>query len=413
MKKFLLSLAVFALGSNVMMAEDPIASITFTKGSTAYEKTSAYGSEWSSTDGMWKFKAFNNNNNGWDFIAAGWSTDATSPTVASGVVCPLPVSSIVFSIGDRFTAGAITSAKLFVADNADFTDAVESTLTLPTGKNTEWVVNVATPAANKYYKVQLEIPKQSKNGQALSLTKIALYQNKYASEDPQPVEYTKVNSIAEAKALASKTKVEINFPMTVAFVNYSNVFAYDAAGDFIQIYGSNSYENNSIIPAGWKGEYELYGDATPELKPESLPASTEKGNFVPKAVAAADITTALVNQVILIKNVVLAEASPSAKANFTGTADGISLSLRNNYTLPSVEAGTYDITVVVIIYQDAPSLYVTNFTPSAGSNVAEIEGVETGEAVYFNLQGVKVAEPTNGVYIMVKGNKATKVYINK
>ena len=36
---------------------------------------------------------------------------------------------------------------------------------------------------------------------------------------------------------------------------------------------------------------------------------------------------------------------------------------------------------------------------------------EDGEAVYYNLQGVKVANPENGVFIKVQGNKSSKVYI--
>lgn len=231
-----------------------------------------------------------------------------------------------------------------------------------------------------------------------------------ANPDPEP-QTVKVNSIAEVKALATKTKVEVNFPMTVAFVNFSNVYVYDAAGDFIQIYGSNTLKNNDIIPAGWKAEYEFYNSNTPELKPEALPASTEQGNFVPKAVDADKITVDMVNSVILVKNVVLDAASPETKDNFTGKVGETTLSFRNNYTLPSVEAGTYDITVVVTIYQGAPSLYVINYAAN-GSGVEEI-AADGAEAVYYNLQGVKVAEPTNGLYIKVQGKKATKVYINE
>ncbi|MDE5749199.1 MAG: hypothetical protein K2H87_00345 [Duncaniella sp.] len=37
--------------------------------------------------------------------------------------------------------------------------------------------------------------------------------------------------------------------------------------------------------------------------------------------------------------------------------------------------------------------------------------VEEGEAVYYNLQGVRVANPANGVFIRVQGDKATKVIL--
>ena len=44
-----------------------------------------------------------------------------------------------------------------------------------------------------------------------------------------------------------------------------------------------------------------------------------------------------------------------------------------------------------------------------GSGVAEIEAAEDAPAHYYNLQGVEVTNPENGVYIRVSGNKATKV----
>lgn len=58
--------------------------------------------------------------------------------------------------------------------------------------------------------------------------------------------------------------------------------------------------------------------------------------------------------------------------------------------------------------QTLPFLYKVK-----SSGVAEIEAEAAGEAVYYNLQGVKVAEPENGLYIKVQGNKATKVLVRK
>lgn len=232
-------------------------------------------------------------------------------------------------------------------------------------------------------------------------------------EAPVVPEAVKVKSVKETIALASKTAVTIDYPLTVAFVNFSNVFAVDAAGDFIQVYGKNSYKVNDIIPAGWEATYELFSNVTPELMPKgTLPEATAQGTFTAKEVAAADITTALVNNVILVKNVVLESDSPATKDNFTGKVGETTLSLRNNYTLASVPAGTYDMTLLVTIFKDAPSLYVISYN-NDGSGVAEVEAAENGEVVYYNLQGVKVAEPENGLYIKVQGNKATKVLIRK
>lgn len=231
--------------------------------------------------------------------------------------------------------------------------------------------------------------------------------------DPTPSEAVSVKTVKDAIALDTKTAVKVDFDLTVAFVNANNIFAVDAAGDFIQIYGKNSYKANDVIPAGWEATYELYNNATPELLPKgSLPASTKQEAFTPKEVAAADITTAMVNNVVLVKNVVLEAASPATKDNFIGKVGNVELSLRNNYTLASVDAGTYDMTLLVTVFNKATSLYVISYN-NDGSGVDEIEAVGDGEAVYYNLQGVKVAEPENGLYIKVQGNKATKVLIRK
>lgn len=56
-------------------------------------------------------------------------------------------------------------------------------------------------------------------------------------------------------------------------------------------------------------------------------------------------------------------------------------------------------------------IVVSDGTASAG--MAEIEVAEAGETIYYNLQGMKVAEPENGLYIKVQGKKATKVLVRK
>lgn len=53
--------------------------------------------------------------------------------------------------------------------------------------------------------------------------------------------------------------------------------------------------------------------------------------------------------------------------------------------------------------------FVVKGTP-VSTGVAEI-ATENGEAMYFNLQGVRVAEPENGLYIRVQNGKATKVLV--
>lgn len=68
-----------------------------------------------------------------------------------------------------------------------------------------------------------------------------------------------------------------------------------------------------------------------------------------------------------------------------------------HYTATATECGTWEIDSLVI-------------DGKKNTAVAGIDA-EEGEAIYFNLQGVKVANPENGLFIKVQGKKATKVVI--
>lgn len=232
-----------------------------------------------------------------------------------------------------------------------------------------------------------------------------------------------VKSVAETIALADNTNVTIGYDLTVAFVNAKNVFACDKAGNFIQVYGTNTYKENDIIPAGWEATYKLYNGVTPELMPvTTLPESKATGKFTPKFVHAANINNDLVNSVIIIPGVTFAAATPDTKDNFDGEAEGVQLSFRNNYTKPGVQAGTYNVEVLVTIYNGQPSLYVLNFFDPTGVEEVvvanDVYGVKGGVvapqgARVFNLSGVEtgVENLPAGIYVVVVEGKAVKVAV--
>ncbi len=74
-----------------------------------------------------------------------------------------------------------------------------------------------------------------------------------------------------------------------------------------------------------------------------------------------------------------------------------------------------DATEVVIdgVTNTSKTISITTLTvyfkDNAGVNDIEIDN--NAPAVYYNPQGVRVAEPTNGLYIKVQGNKTTKVVL--
>lgn len=60
-----------------------------------------------------------------------------------------------------------------------------------------------------------------------------------------------------------------------------------------------------------------------------------------------------------------------------------------------------------------PRTYTFKVENGIPTSIELIEATEEGEAVYYNLQGVKVSNPTNGIFIKVAGGKSEKVYINR
>jgi hypothetical protein len=223
---------------------------------------------------------------------------------------------------------------------------------------------------------------------------------------------------AEAKSIndifANNAGVEltVNCPLTVAFINGGNIFVTDGT-DFIQIYKVDSgLSVNDVIPAGWVATYTIYNTYTPELVPTGdLPAATATADFTPAAVAASEISIAYVNCVIMVENVTFDEATPSTKTNFTGKVGETELTFRNNYTLDSVVAGTYNVEALVNVYNGAAQLYVIAYTATGTDGIANVAADNNAAAEYFNLQGVRVANPTNGLFIRRQGNNVQKVLV--
>ena len=67
-----------------------------------------------------------------------------------------------------------------------------------------------------------------------------------------------------------------------------------------------------------------------------------------------------------------------------------------------VTPGDYNVTV------DLGAMTITLSTPAGVSQVIDLS---TAEPVYYNLQGERVDNPSAGIYIVVRGNKASKVIV--
>jgi hypothetical protein len=52
-----------------------------------------------------------------------------------------------------------------------------------------------------------------------------------------------------------------------------------------------------------------------------------------------------------------------------------------------------------------------SYNGEAGVSTVVVDDNSNAPVEYFNLQGVRVANPENGLYIRRQGNKATKVLV--
>ncbi len=66
---------------------------------------------------------------------------------------------------------------------------------------------------------------------------------------------------------------------------------------------------------------------------------------------------------------------------------------------------------VAIYYVDHNSELLGGYTIDANTGVEDIEVSKNSPAVYYNLQGVQVENPANGLFIVKHDNKVTKRYI--
>ncbi len=299
------------------------------------------------------------------------------------------------------------------------------------------------------------------------------------------------NTLAEYLAACGNKNDEgyINCPLTVTFTNGANTYVIDDAGTAALIYKYDlGYEVGNIIPAGWTAKTDVFFGLVELIPVSPMPASTENNGVTYNEVTSVD--DAMMNQVVVLKNVNFAAETPATAASFTGTVGETEYTFYNKFANASTPAGIYDVKVAVstrnglqlypIEYQQAVSevpvisasdlnednefaststvtitaaegatiYYRTNteadfqvynapFTINATTSIyayAVEEGkqqsrevsvtyyynpslgidgieVENGAAQYYNMQGVRVANPENGMYIRVQNGKAQKVII--
>ena len=185
MKKFLLTLlcaAGLATASNAAVSE--LYTVQFGSKYNS-EEMGSYENSWHVTcDGtQWDMANFNNNKNVWNYVKCGRKKVASVATITSNAALADKISSVAVTI-DKMTVSSVNSIKLSVAGNSDFTDAVDVTADSKDFKAGGCTLNftVATPAADKYYKLIFDCAAASDNG-VIQLSKVVF--SGEAGESPE------------------------------------------------------------------------------------------------------------------------------------------------------------------------------------------------------------------------------------
>ena len=102
---------------------------------------------------------FNNNNNGWELIKCGGSKGAYTGTIITDAAIDKAIKKVTLTI-DAITVGNVTSMTLYTSTNKS-TWSSAGTFDKSTGAKT---VELGSPTANLYYKIEIVCTKGSSNG---------------------------------------------------------------------------------------------------------------------------------------------------------------------------------------------------------------------------------------------------------
>lgn len=164
MKKLLLSLSMAALLPSMALADS--FDVDFPKSPAKWPNCDQYTKTITSTTEMggttWTTSNFSNYNNGWGYIKGGRKNYASTASIYNDNALSFKVTKLSVTV-DAVTSGNLTSAKLYVADNKDFSNAEEITFAGTVAKGT-WDFIVTNPDSDKFYKFEAACSSASKNG---------------------------------------------------------------------------------------------------------------------------------------------------------------------------------------------------------------------------------------------------------
>lgn len=230
----------------------------------------------------------------------------------------------------------------------------------------------------------------------------------------------KVASIAEMMELYGNTEKGqnsipfiVDFEPVVIYANGANNYVFDGT-DYSLIYKSGlGLTAGEKIAAGWTATLTNYSNLL-EIVPDTDLTTDGTGEIpAPKAISATDLTAGNQSMYVYLEDVVFNAATPGetvtgSARGYKGTFDNTEVDFFNNFKSASVEAGTYDVTGFISVFNTTVQVAPVKFEKDVTALDA-IEAEANAPAEYYNLQGVRVSGDEPGVYVVRQGDKVTKI----
>ena len=214
------------------------------------------------------------------------------------------------------------------------------------------------------------------------------------------------DSFAALFAEGDGTTAKVEGPIVAYFASGVYMYVKDATGGYALLYGINTTVNNGDTYDYIEGTVGAYG-GNPQLINYTLGTKTEGTPLEPEVYTVANLANASNCAYVEVKGVTVSGNSISQDGNTFALYKRF-----NDVTFPT-DGKTYDVTGVRTSFNGNDQLQPISFELSAGdpSGIVDIEAEGNGEVEYFNLQGVRVAEPANGLYLRRSGNRVEKVVV--
>lgn len=152
--------------------------------------------------------------------------------------------------------------------------------------------------------------------------------------------------------------------LIVAYVNGANVIVTDDGTNYTLIYKKNTgLQVGEVVAGGWIATIQNYKDLY-----ELIPSETLTTNGTADVPAFEEITDmsvldkSYVCHIVVVKNVYFAEATPETAVDFTATQNGENYTMYNKFQIAGVEAGLYNVTMVVWMYNNNLGYYPLEYT---------------------------------------------------